>query len=478
MKTSMKTIATAMSAAMFCLLSCVKLSSGDDVQNGGGSGNNGGNNGGNTEPPAKVDGEIDGLIWATSNCGATSAKPEGKLYNAELFMKACPSGWRVPTAAELTSLSSHYSECVTYNGMKGRWLSGKTPYSSAGSAVFFPISGFKDSSGNVLWADYGSEYWSSTKNGGAYQVLTVAVEGEPDVGMDQDGMAYYQLRCVKAASGSGGNGSSTTPDSGGSSSCSQNDKAMYEKLKNMYVLKSVEMEEDGKRYRTCYNPLYITPSWSSRPVLYAYSSESEYDGSNTNYEYEFYWKPGVINVFKNGELFANVSLNAGKVSSISMFTNGNLIYSNYFRYDTNNFLTDNIYNGSEVEDDMTYLYDNESRLKKFEMNEGGKTSLFFEYTSIPSLTFVPLNFRYSSPVLEYFEGILMEAGLMGNPFSDYLAASCTEKSEYDEKIVYGKIEYNYTIDENGYVLEMEVKTNSSKTVYYFAWERLYRLMEL
>ena len=218
MKTSMKTIATAMSAAMFCLLSCVKLSSGDDVQNGGGSGNNGGN----TEPPAKVDGEIDGLIWATSNCGATSAKPEGKLYNAEQFMKACPSGWRVPTAAELTSLSSHCSECVTYNGMKGRWLSGKTPYSSAASAVFFPISGFKDSSGNVLWADYGSEYWSSTKNGGAYQVLTVAVEGEPDVSMDQDGMAYYQLRCVKDASGSGGDGSSTTPDSGGSSSGKEN----------------------------------------------------------------------------------------------------------------------------------------------------------------------------------------------------------------------------------------------------------------
>lgn len=181
---TMKMAVALLLAAMAGLASCTKLADGND------------GNDGNVTPPTNVEGSIDGLVWATSNCGATSSRPEGKYYSADEFMTACPSGWRVPTSAELRSLCAHSSEFTTYDGFKGNWLSGKKAYSSSSPAVFFPAAGYKESSGTLRLKGSMGIYWSSTKDG-AYEVLYIGAESAPEVGVDQDEEASYQLRCVK-----------------------------------------------------------------------------------------------------------------------------------------------------------------------------------------------------------------------------------------------------------------------------------------
>ena len=65
----------------------------------------------------------------------------------------CPSGWRLPTIKEFEALSAHYSELITFEGVKGRWFSGRNVYSDNVQAVFLPNEGDG--------IDFG-HYWSSS----------------------------------------------------------------------------------------------------------------------------------------------------------------------------------------------------------------------------------------------------------------------------------------------------------------------------
>lgn len=107
--------------------------------------------------------KIDGLKWAIRNVGATEDNPYGNLYTYEQALKACPSGWRLPSRTELRMLIQNLSMAVSYNGMSGKWFSGSTPYKEGIDAVFFPYAG-----GNMHEYDEGQYvdtigyYWSST----------------------------------------------------------------------------------------------------------------------------------------------------------------------------------------------------------------------------------------------------------------------------------------------------------------------------
>ena len=85
--------------------------------------------------------KIGNLYWAPVNCGATESNLYGEYYSYKSSATACPSGWGLPTNSELSSLSEHYSSMVTYRGMKGRWFSGTSDYSSGVPKVFFPAAG-------------------------------------------------------------------------------------------------------------------------------------------------------------------------------------------------------------------------------------------------------------------------------------------------------------------------------------------------
>ena len=98
--------------------------------------------------------EIDGKIWKQFNVGTRLGNKYGDKYNFDDAQSACPTGWRVPTIAELLSLSANYSDWTTYLRMKGYWFSGSQTYSSTVPAIFLPVYSSNSSNG---------EYWSSTE---------------------------------------------------------------------------------------------------------------------------------------------------------------------------------------------------------------------------------------------------------------------------------------------------------------------------
>ena len=83
--------------------------------------------------------EIDGKTWKQFNVGTRLGNNYGDKYGFYSAKSACPTGWRLPTRAELQSLSAHYSEWTTNYGVKGRWFSGSRTYSKSAPAIFLPV---------------------------------------------------------------------------------------------------------------------------------------------------------------------------------------------------------------------------------------------------------------------------------------------------------------------------------------------------
>ena len=100
--------------------------------------------------------------WATRNVAAPgifarSPESTGLHFTWEEAQNACPSGWRLPTAAELFTLKFGSNTWVQRNGVDGR-LFGDPP-----RQIFIPAAGFFDFIGN-RYDSVGvlGFYWSST----------------------------------------------------------------------------------------------------------------------------------------------------------------------------------------------------------------------------------------------------------------------------------------------------------------------------
>jgi uncharacterized protein (TIGR02145 family) len=172
-KMAMFAAAAAISATFFA--SCEKENEDDDNNNSGG--------GGTTE----VGVVINGVRWATRNVdapGTFAAKLEdaGKFYqwNRKVAYPAtskvtnwdastpsgtewekandpCPSGWRVPTVSELSSLVNSGSSWATLNGVTGRI------FGSGINTVFLPAAGCRNGYDGTLY-DVGAcgNYWNAS----------------------------------------------------------------------------------------------------------------------------------------------------------------------------------------------------------------------------------------------------------------------------------------------------------------------------
>ena len=124
------------------------------------------------DPNTYYSGRSEPFDWITTrgdywNEGTESVPVKSEMYDP------CPAGWRVPTIAELNTLSyGYHSDIVTVNGVLGIWYSGNTPNSeSASKRVFLPAAGGR-------WADNyfhgsgaigrgeGGSYWSSSSQNG------------------------------------------------------------------------------------------------------------------------------------------------------------------------------------------------------------------------------------------------------------------------------------------------------------------------
>lgn len=76
----------------------------------------------------------------------------------------CPDGWRVPTYKELDALAENYSEWITEQGQRGRWLSDFYTYLEKVPQVFFTATGSRGSDGNFKNRGEDGLYWSSRYN--------------------------------------------------------------------------------------------------------------------------------------------------------------------------------------------------------------------------------------------------------------------------------------------------------------------------
>lgn len=78
----------------------------------------------------------------------------------------CPTGWRVPTYAELDGLSNNCSSWTTVDGQKGRYFTGDYSYLADAPKVFFPAAGHNYyDDGNALNRGRSGDYWSSRSYG-------------------------------------------------------------------------------------------------------------------------------------------------------------------------------------------------------------------------------------------------------------------------------------------------------------------------
>ena len=109
----------------------------------------------------------------------------------------CPEGWRVPTSAELESLSLNYSEWTTNEeGQNGYWFCGSNEYKSEVSQIFLPAAGWRNSGGGIA-ALRGTlaDYWSSTFKYPKAERLAFDNSG---VQMGEAARAYgFSVRCVQ-----------------------------------------------------------------------------------------------------------------------------------------------------------------------------------------------------------------------------------------------------------------------------------------
>jgi len=172
--------------------------------------------------------EINGVVWATRNVGAPGtfvgnpedfgmyyqwnstvgwnstippvSIPNGSVWNSswtgngattwETTNNICPAGYRVPTYAEIQSLTSAGSQWTTINGVNGRI------FGSGDNTIFLPAAGDRDY--NKLYAvGTTGEYWSS--DGGtalSSRALTLPFENTGVFYLNALRWAGLPVRCV------------------------------------------------------------------------------------------------------------------------------------------------------------------------------------------------------------------------------------------------------------------------------------------
>ena len=110
----------------------------------------------------------------------------------------CPTGWRVPTYAELEELRNNYSEwTINENSQPGCWFSGPSLYSSEVAQVFFPAAGSRSYYDSSAYGRGGSGYYWSSRPGGYYRACHLSF-GDGDAYVILNYRAYgYSVRCVQ-----------------------------------------------------------------------------------------------------------------------------------------------------------------------------------------------------------------------------------------------------------------------------------------
>lgn len=145
----------------------------------------------------KVSGSSTDWLTETNNSlwrNGTPSNPIKTKYDP------CPNGWRVPTKAELESLSKNHSTGVEYDGQRGRWFSGETAYSEGVIAIFLPGERSYTGGGGAQYP----HYWTSDVDdySRAWALEFDSFKGGGRCGMSWQAHKYRacSIRCVKEKS--------------------------------------------------------------------------------------------------------------------------------------------------------------------------------------------------------------------------------------------------------------------------------------
>ncbi|MHC1780893.1 MAG: FISUMP domain-containing protein [Bacteroidales bacterium] len=130
--------------------------------------------------------------WCSAQQSSWSSSAE---YNP------CPTGWRVPTIAELESLYSAGSTWVASgpDSQPGRWVGGNHDTDHAGS-IFFPAAGGRSNADGTLQAvGTGGRYWSSDvlSSTEVYRMQFNSSSGLSTVTANQYRSYGFTVRCVQ-----------------------------------------------------------------------------------------------------------------------------------------------------------------------------------------------------------------------------------------------------------------------------------------
>jgi uncharacterized protein (TIGR02145 family) len=128
--------------------------------------------------------------WST-----TSAENGAWLDGSKTANDPCPTGWRVPTAAQLTGLAN---STLNPRTSVGTWTGSTTNYSVGyrfGQSLFLPAAGIRiNSNGSLYGRGSNGFYWSSTESSSSAQYLDFVSGG---ASMLTYYRAYgFSLRCV------------------------------------------------------------------------------------------------------------------------------------------------------------------------------------------------------------------------------------------------------------------------------------------
>lgn len=135
--------------------------------------------------------KVGGLVWATMNVGATAEDIKGKTFSFAEAQHACPSGWRLPTLAEMEAVKRN----VEWSN-DGTWFSGSEYWHLGSPAVFLPYTYVEETSGGK---EKCAVYWTGTDAGdGRIWTLYMNDYGSPSGYLNLNhSSGRNSVRCVK-----------------------------------------------------------------------------------------------------------------------------------------------------------------------------------------------------------------------------------------------------------------------------------------
>ena len=129
--------------------------------------------------------------WAATGTvtGWNSNSPDRVAWTAA--NDPCPTGWRVPTQAELQSLNNAGAGWITHNSVNGRI------FGSGTNTIFLPAAGIRSNSNGAL-SDVGTGglYWSSTALGTTAAASLSIVSTNSSVFTSRNRASGFSVRCV------------------------------------------------------------------------------------------------------------------------------------------------------------------------------------------------------------------------------------------------------------------------------------------